>query len=139
VDKNLAETGAYQIEVVQLAGRSSMMSNGFPDPDESQVGVGYFSYELPNGEVKEVYISEEDSTLNGIANLINRQKGLNLNAIVVNDGVGEDGIGQENAWRLIVTHKEAGALNDAEFTDFYFLDGDEEFFLEKERMAQNSV
>ncbi|NUM87901.1 MAG: flagellar filament capping protein FliD [Bdellovibrionales bacterium] len=134
VDKELAEAGSYQIEVVQLAGRSSMMSNAFTDPDETAVGVGYFSYELPNGDVKEVYISEEDSTLNGIARLINRQKDLGLNAIVVNDGTGED-----DSWRLIVTHNKTGEVNDAEFPEFYFLDGDDDFFLDKERMAQNAV
>ncbi len=134
VDKSLADKGTYQIEVKQLAGRSSMMSNGLPDPDETQVGVGYFSYTLPNGDTKEVYIDEDNSTLNGIANLINRQKGLNLNAIVVDDGTGSD-----NPWRLIVTHTGSGEINDAEFPDFYFLDGDEDFYLDKERMAQNSV
>lgn len=134
VDKNLADTGTYQVEVVQLAGRSSMMSNGFEEPSETQVGVGYFSYELPNGETKEVYISEDDSTLEGIAKLINRQKDLNLNAIVVDDGTGS-----ETPWRLIITHTGTGEANDAEFPDFYFLDGDEDFYLDKERMAQNSV
>jgi flagellar hook-associated protein 2 len=134
VDKNLAETGTYQIEVLQLAGRSSMMSNGFEDPDETEVGVGYFSYTLPNGETKEVYVSDEDSTLSGMAKLINRQKGLNLNAIVVDDGTGS-----ENPWRLIVTHTGTGEINDAEFPDFYFLDGDDDFYLDKDKPAQNSV
>ena len=134
VDKDLAETGSYQIEVKQLAGRSSMMSNGFEDPNETQVGVGYFSYELPNGETKEVYISEDDSSLENIAKLINRQKDLNLNAIVV-----DDGSGSENPWRLIISHTGTGEINDAEFPDFYFLDGDEDFYLDKERIAQNSV
>ena len=39
VDKNTADPGSYQVEVVQLAGQSSMMSNGFPDPDDTQVGA----------------------------------------------------------------------------------------------------
>lgn len=134
VDKNTAEPGSYQIEVIQLAGHSSMLSNGFPDPDETQVGAGYFSYVLPNGEEREVYIDPENSTLNGIAKLINSQRDLDLNAIVVDDGVGE-----ENPWRLIVTHNKTGEIFDAEFPEFYFIDGDEDFYLEKERMAQNSV
>lgn len=134
VDKNTAEPGSYQVEVKQLAGRSSMLSNAFEDPDNTQVGAGYFSYTLPNGDEKEVYIDPENSTLNGIAKLINNQRDLNLNAIVVDDGTGE-----ENAWRLIVTHNKSGEVNDAEFPTFYFLDGDEDFYLDKERMAQNSV
>lgn len=134
LDKTVAEPGAYQIEVVQMAGRSSMMSNGLPDADETEIGAGYFSYELPNGEVKEVYVDPENSTLNGIAKLINSQKDLDLNAIVVDDGVGA-----ENPFRLIVTHNRTGEVNDAEFPTFYFLDGDDDFFLDKERMAQNSL
>lgn len=133
VDKNTAEPGSYQVEVVQLAGQSSMMSNGFTDPDDVQVGAGYFSYETPSGETKEVYIDPDNSTLNDIAKLINNQRDLDLNAIVVNDGTGSD-----EPFRLIVTHKKSGEANDAEFPDFNFLDGDEEFYLEKERPAQNS-
>jgi flagellar hook-associated protein 2 len=133
VDKNVAEPGNYQIEIVQMAGRSSMMSNGFTDPDETQVGAGYFSYTLPNGDEREVYVDPENSTLNGIAKLINNQKDLELNAIVVDDGTGE-----ENPWRLIVSHKNPGEVNDAEFPSFYFLDGDEDLYLDQERVAQNS-
>lgn len=134
VDKNAAEPGSYQIEVVRLAGQSSMMSNGFPDPNDTQVGAGYFSYELPNGETKEVYIDPDNSSLEGMAKLINRERDLELNAIVV-----DDGSGSENPFRLIVTHTKTGESHDAEFPSFYFLDGDEDFVLEKERMAQNSM
>lgn len=134
VDKNTAEPGNYQIEVTQLAGRSSMMSNGFADTNDTQVGAGYFSYDLPNGETKEVYIDPENSTLDGIARLINSSRGLDLNAIVVNDGTGS-----KEPFRLIVTHKNSGEANDAEFPSFYFVGGDVDFYLESERMAQNSV
>ncbi len=133
VDKNTAEPGSYQIEVMQLAGQSSMMSNGFEDPDDTQIGAGYFSYELPNGETKEVYIDPDNSTLNGIAKAINNERGLDLNAIVVNDGTESD-----NPWRLIVNHKKSGEQSDAEFPSFYFVDGDEDFYLDQERPAQNS-
>lgn len=133
VDKNTAEPGSYQIEVMQLAGQSSMMSNGFPDPDDTQVGAGYFAYDLPSGETKEVYIDPDNSTLQGIARAINAQRDLDLNAIVVDDGTGS-----ESPWRLIINHKATGEVNDAEFPDFYFVDGDEDFYLDQERMAQNS-
>ncbi len=133
VDKNIAEPANYKIEVLQLAGQSSVMSNGFVDPDDCQVGAGYFSYELPSGETKEVYIDPDNSTLNGIAKTINAQKDLDLNAIVVDDGTGSD-----NPFRLIVNHKKTGEQNDAEFPNFYFVDGDEDFFLDQERPALNS-
>lgn len=134
VDKNIAEPGMYNIEVMQLAGRSSMLSSGMPDPNETQVGAGYFSYTLPSGEEREVYIDPDNSSLEGIAKLINSTKDLNLNAIVVDDGTLA-----ESPYRLIVSHNKSGEINDAEFPTFYFLDGDEDFFLEDERPAQNSV
>jgi flagellar hook-associated protein 2 len=133
VDKNAAEPGSYQIEVMQLAGQSSMMSNGFPDPDDTEAGAGYFSYDLPSGETKEIYIDPENSTLQGIAKAINSQRDLELNAIVVDDGTGSD-----NPWRLIINHKKTGEMNDAEFPNFYFVDGDEDFYMDQERIAQNS-
>lgn len=133
VDKNLAEPGNYRLEVLQLAGRSSMMSNGFSDPDEIEIGSGYFSYTLPNGDTKDVYVDPDNSTLNGLAKLINSQKDLNLNAVVVNDGSGS-----EEPWRIIVSHNGSGEVNDVEFPSFYFLDGDEDFYLDKEQTAQNS-
>lgn len=134
VDKNAAEPGSYQIEVVRLAGQSSMISTGFPDPNDTQIGAGYFSYELPDGETREVYIDPENSTLEGVAKAINREKGLDLNAIVVDDGTGS-----ENPFRLIVTHNKTGEVHDAEFPSFYFLDGDEDFEMAQERPAQNSL
>jgi flagellar hook-associated protein 2 len=72
VDKNLAEPGNYKVEVMQLAQKSSAISNGVEDPDETYLGVGYIQYELPNGEEKEVYIDAANSSLNGIAKLINK-------------------------------------------------------------------
>lgn len=134
LDGNVAEPGNYSMEVIQLAGRSSMLSNGFPDPDETWAGAGYFSYELPNGDVREIYIENDESTLNGIAGIINNQKDLNLQAMVVDDGTGS-----ENPYRLIVSHKGSGEVNDAEFPDFYFVDGDQDFYMDQERPALNSV
>ena len=133
VDKNVAEPGSYQIQVEQLAGHSSMISTGVETPDKTEVGAGYFKYKLPNGETKEIYVDPENSTLENMAKLINNQKDLELNAIVVNDGTGSD-----NPFKLIVSHTKTGEVNDAEFPDFYFLDGDQDFSMEKDRAALNS-
>jgi flagellar hook-associated protein 2 len=134
VDKNTAEPGTYQLEVMQLAGRASMISNGFSDPDEVMVGSGYFAYTLPNGEEKEVYIAPEESSLNAMAKTINSQRGLGLKAIVV-----DDGSLSEEPFRLIVSHEDTGTINDAEFPSFYFLDGDEDFYLEQDKEAKNAI
>lgn len=134
IDSEVADPGEYQFEIKQLAGRSSMLSNGFSDPNDTQIGIGYFSYDLPNGETQEVFIDEDNNTLQGIANKINSERGLDLHALVVDDGTGSD-----EPWRLIISHKSSGEVNDAEFPVFYFVDGDEDFYLDKERPAQNSV
>ncbi len=134
VNKDLAEPGEYQIQVMQLAGRSSMMSNGFEDPNNTQIGVGYFSYDLPSGETKEIYIDDTDNTLYGIAKKINSERSLSLQAIVVNDGTGSD-----EPWRIIVSTQKSGEANDAEFPEFYFVDGDQDFYMDQEKPAQNSV
>ena len=81
-----------------------------------------------------MFIDEDSNTLHGIAAKINRQKDLELKAMVVNDGSGED-----ESWRLIVTHNKSGEANDAEFPTFYFVDGDEDFYMDEERGAQNAI
>lgn len=133
VDKDLAETGEYQIEVTQLAGRKSMMSDGFGSPDD-EVGIGYFSYRLPNGDSKSVYIGPSNNTLKGMVAAINGEKNLGIQASLVNDGSDTD-----NPWRVVVTSKKAGMNNDLEFPDFYFLDGDFRFYVDDERSAQNAI
>lgn len=48
VDKNIVSPGTYQIEVLELAQKSSAISNGVEDKDKTYVGVGYLQYELPD-------------------------------------------------------------------------------------------
>ncbi len=133
VDKDFAQPGEYQLEVTQLAGRHSMISDGFENKDD-EVGVGYFSYTLPSGDSKSVYIGPGSNTLEGIVNTINAQKGLGVTASLVNDGSGSD-----RPWRVVVAAKKSGMENDIEFPDFYFLDGDFRFYVDDERSAQNAI
>ncbi len=133
VDKDLAETGEYQIEIVQLAGRHSMISDGYESPDD-EVGVGYFNYELPSGETKSVYIGGGDSTLRGVVNAINKERDLDVQASLVNDGSGGS-----TPWRIVVAAKKSGMTNDITFPEFYFLDGDIRFYVDDERSAQNAI
>lgn len=133
VDKDLAETGEYQIEVTQLAGRASMMSNGYSSPD-AEVGVGYFTYETPDGESKSVWVGPGNNTLKGLCNAINSQKGMGVQASMINDGSGD-----ENPWRVVVHAKKSGIDNDISYPDFYFLDGDFKFYSDDERPSQNAI
>ena len=133
VDKNIAEPGKYQIEVMQLAQKSSAITNGVEDKDKTYVGVGYIKAVLPNGDKKEIYVDEKSATLSGIAKLINADTELGIRANVVNDGKGGD-----EPWRLIVSLTETGDENKAEFPYLYLVDGETDIVFEKERPAQDA-
>ena len=133
-DKNVVETGSHQIEVVRLARRSSAISSGFADKDESDVGVGFIRYRLPDGSSRNVYVGAGDSTLTGVARVINAADDMGMRAMVVNDGSGSDA-----PWRLIMTLKETGDGRRAEFPHLYFVDGERDFFLEHEREARDAL
>jgi len=134
LDKNIAEPGSYQFEVVQLAQKSSAMTSGFEDPDDSYVGVGFIQYQLPSGESRDVFIDNDTSSLNDISKLINRDTENGLRATVINDGTGS-----ETPWRLLLSLSETGDANRAEFPYFYMVDGDNDFYLEFEREAHDAI
>ena len=132
-DKNIAKTGSYQFEVLQLAQKSSAISSGFEDPNETYLGVGFFSYELPDGTTKEIYIDYEHASLQGLATLISSESDSKMRAQVINDGSGSD-----SPWRIIISLQDTGDKNKARFPNFYFVDGEQNFFLESERAAQDA-
>jgi flagellar hook-associated protein 2 len=132
-DKNIVEPGSYQFEVLQLAQKSSAMSSGFADKDKSNIGVGFLQYTLPSGKRKEVYVDHNNSSLAGVARLINADSENGMRANVINDGSGSD-----RPWRLIISLDETGRNNQAQFPHFYFVDGEQDFYLEFERKAQNA-
>lgn len=132
-DKNIADPGKYQLEVLELAQKSSAISNGVEDKDKTYVGVGYIKAVLPNGESKEIYVDEEHATLSGIAKLINGDPDLGMKATVVNDGKGED-----EPWKLMVSMSETGDDNKVEFPYLYLVDGEVDLYFENERPAQDA-
>ena len=71
VDKNVAQPGSYSIEVLRMATPESAVSNGLPDKDSSRIGSGYFTFETASGETREVFIDNDNSTLEGVAKSIN--------------------------------------------------------------------
>jgi flagellar hook-associated protein 2 len=133
VDKDKAKPGVYNFEVDRLAQKSSGMTSGFKDKDESYVGVGFIQYELPNGDTKDIYIDEDNASLTGVAALINKDSQIGVRASVVNDGSGS-----ETPWRLILSLSETGDEMKANFPYFYFVDGDDDFYLEFEREAHDA-
>lgn len=133
VDKFRAEPGTYVMEIEQLAERSSVISNGHPNPEEPNLGVGYIVAELPDGDTKEIWVSEKNASLRGIASLINQENDLPFRASVVQDVSDPD-----NPWRLIVSSKKDGEADSVVFPDFYFLDGKRDFYVDDDHDAQNA-
>jgi flagellar hook-associated protein 2 len=133
IDKNLAEVGEYQFEVVELAQKSSAMTTGFSNPDTSYVGVGYIQYYTPEGETRSIYVDSNNSSLKSIAKLINNSPEMRLRANVINDGSGSD-----TPWRIVLSQLETGEDNFADFPYLYFVDGEDDFSLEMQREARNA-
>lgn len=131
VDPAAAPTGEYSIEVLQLAQKPGAMSNGFPDKDKSQVGVGYIKFETNEG-TKEVYINGNNSTLEGVVNTINNSNtGLRANIL-------EDRKDPDNPFKLIITGLKTGDNKNVSFPKIYMLDGDQDLYFESERPSQNA-
>ena len=133
-DKKVAIPGDYRFEVVKLAQKSSALTSGFADKDKSNVGVGFLEYFLPNGESQSLFIDSSDSTLTGVARLINSDPNIGMKANVINDGTGS-----ENPWRILLSLDETGKEKRAEFPYLYFVDGERDFYIDQEREADNAV
>ena len=133
INKDVAVPGSYQLEVVQLAQKSSAMSSGFADKDDSYIGVGFIKYTLPNGDSHEIYVDSEHSSLTGIAELINTDESNGMSVKVINDGSGS-----ETPWRLIISLDGTGDSKLAEFPYFYFVDGEQDLYLDQERKAHDA-
>lgn len=132
VDPEKVMTGEWQIEVLRLAQKPGAMSNGFPDKDRSQLGVGYLRFDTPDGR-KDVYINNSNNTLEGVAAAIN-QAGYGLRAQVVNDRRDP-----ENPYRLLVTGLQTGDDKQVEFPTIYMLDGDQDVYFDESRPAENAL
>ncbi len=130
VDPQAAVKGNWNVEVLQLARKAAALSNGFPDKNETEIGVGYFSFETPSG-TKEVFIDGEDNTLETVANKINRSE-IGLLATVINDKTDED-----LPYRLMITGVGVGEENEVVYPTLYLLDGDQDMYFDKKLPAQN--
>jgi flagellar hook-associated protein 2 len=133
IDKSKATPGKYDFEVLNLANTDSIMTYGFEDADESEVGVGYINFKTPEGEEREVYINTDNNTLKGVADTINKA-GVGVKAFVVHDGTDSD-----EPWRLVITGDKTGWKDDFEWPTFYMLDGDLDFDTERSRDAKSAI
>lgn len=132
VDPQSRATGSWNLEAKRLANKAGAVSNGFPDKDKTEIGVGYFKFNTADGE-KEVYLSGGNSSLEAAAMTIN-QAGIGVRASVIQDKTDGD-----NPYRLMISGKSLGNDNEVEFPLLYFLDGDQDFYFDREVKAQNGL
>ena len=95
------------------------------------MGIGYIKATGPDGNTKEIFVDKTNNTLDKLASLINA-KDIGVKASVVNDKSDKD-----NPYRLLLSGKGIGEDGGVTFPRFYFLDGDQDFFIDKERPAEN--
>src|SRR5690606_21333741 len=128
------QPGSFDIEVASLAKRSAVISNGFEDPNEAALGVGYVVVYNANGDKEEIYIGGKQASLNGIAEAINNKENSCVKATVIKDSAEPD-----SPWRLIVSARNEGMDDEVYFPEFYFLDGTKDLRIRKENEAENAV
>lgn len=131
VDPAVAEAGDWTLEVLELATKPSIVSSGAPDKDQSSIGVGYIKFETPNG-TQEVYIGEEDSTLEKAAAKINRAD-VGVRATVINDRKDS-----QDSFKLQITGAKTGTDNSVQFPTVYMVDGDFDFEFNNEIPSKNA-
>ena len=132
VDPAAAATGSWSVEVLKMPQNAGRMTNGFPDKDRTQVGVGYLKFETPEGD-HEVYINDSNNTLSGIVRAVN-DAGTGVKASLIKDA--NDG---DYPHKIIFTSDKYGSDNDIVFPTVYLLDGDHDFYFDKERSSENGL
>lgn len=131
IDPKTAVNGQWHIEVERLAQKPGAVSNGFPDRDSTELGTGYLKIQTPEGE-KQIYINGNNSTLDGVAKAVN-QSNTGIRATVINDRSD-----REAPYKILITGLSTGADNQVQFPTVYMLDGDQDFYFDVSKEAQNA-
>lgn len=132
VDPGGYQPGSWNVEVVQLAQKASVITNGFPDKDQTEIGVGYFRFKTPDGN-KDIYVNGTNNTLEGAAKVINGSK-MGVRATVINDRKEPD-----SPWKLVLSTDGVGTDRSVEYPRLYFLDGDQDIYFDSEMEAKNGI
>ncbi len=133
LDKERAEPGQYTLEVLDLATRSATLSIGVSDPNEPALGMGFITINQTDGNSHEIYVDDQQSSLYGIAKLINQHTNSPVRAAVIKDASSTD-----EPWKLLLTGKKDGALNQLDIPEFYFMDTDVSFYIDDDKDAKNA-
>lgn len=131
LDPERTDAGEWTLEVLQLASKPSVVTGGFPDKDKTTMGVGYIKFDTMDGE-KEVYINEDNSTLEKIAAQINGAN-IGIRAVIVNDRSDK-----EDSYKLEIAGLKTGDDNEVKFPTVYFLDGQSDFQFTGTNKAKNA-
>lgn len=131
LDPEVAEPGEWTLEVLQLANKPSVVSSGFPDKDQTRIGLGYIKFNTKDGP-KEVYISEDNSTLEKVVASIN-DANVGVQATIV-----DDRSDKEDSFKIELAGIETGDDNEVEFPIVYMLDGQRDFVFTENNKAKNA-
>ena len=131
IDKDRAQPGSYEIEIEQLARKSAIITNGFSDPEEKLLGMGYVTVKGPESNF-EIFIDENQGSLRDVTNIINSYSEAPVKATLIRDEYEPD-----RPWKMILSAKKDGEDDSLYFPEFYFLNGKEDLWIDSEQEAQN--
>ncbi|MBI3533969.1 MAG: flagellar filament capping protein FliD [Deltaproteobacteria bacterium] len=134
LDKDKAEPGNYTIQIDQLANRASVISNPIQDPDEKVLGMGFIVVQMSDGTTKEIFVDNDQSSLNGVAQIVNKDPTSPVRATVI-----KDMSDPEYPWKLILAARKDGLNSSVSFSELYFLDGIEDFYIDNNNESQNAL
>lgn len=133
LDQDRAEPGRYDIEIDQLADRTSLITNGFESPTDPTFGMGFIAFYTVDGDEVDVSVEDKDSSLYGISSAINRSSKAPMTAAVVKD------VSEPDApWKLILSAKKDGEANQLDYPDFYFYGGDDDIYIDDDQESDNA-
>lgn len=96
-----AVAGNYQVHVQQLATTQTLASAGVADPTSAMGSGGQISFTLGDGSQHTVTLSGNNTSLEDIAQAINKQSKLGIQASILNDGT-------ESPYRLLLSTTQTG-------------------------------
>lgn len=128
---NLAVPGSYELEVRHLAKSQKLLTEAFPDKDETPVGFGYMTIELDDGRSFDIDIDPDASTLQDVAKQIN-EANAGCKAIILNTKENLENP-EQDSFRLLVISEKSGKAGKV------FIDPDTTYLEFKEQMSGRNL
>jgi len=101
-----AQAGTYTLEVSALAQAQSLATNTFADSNVTTVGTGTLTLAVGDDSV-DIVLDNTNNTLEGLADAINSEAGIDATATIVDNGSG---------FQLVISSNQTGLSNDIEIT-----------------------